>query len=74
MSVQVAGWDHATAWMRRILEDVWHLDLRVVEREFTLVGVNPALDEFKDLADAMADEARRQAQHQGRELVGRHAA
>src|SRR4051812_3200657 len=36
------GWDHATGWMRRILEDVWKLDLRVVEAEFTLVGVNPA--------------------------------
>ncbi len=36
------GWDHATGWMRRILEDVWQLDLRVVEGEFTLVGVNPA--------------------------------
>ena len=49
------GWDHATAWMRRILEDVWQLDLSVVEREFTLVGVNPALDEFKDLADQLAE-------------------
>jgi FMN-dependent NADH-azoreductase len=25
------GWDHATAWMRRILADVWKLDLKVVE-------------------------------------------
>ena len=43
------GWDHATAWMRRILEDVWHVDLEVVSRSFTLVGVNPALDAFTDL-------------------------
>ena len=34
----------------RILADVWGADLTVVEREFTLVGVNPALDEFTDLA------------------------
>jgi FMN-dependent NADH-azoreductase len=68
------GWDHATAWMRRILEDVWQLDLRVVEREFTLVGVNPALDEFQELADDMAAEARKQAEVHGRELAGRHAA
>ena len=68
------GWDHATAWMRRILEDVWQLDLRVVEREFTLVGVNPALDQFSDLADQLAEQAREQARHHGRELGGRHAA
>ena len=42
------GWDHATGWIRRILEDVWGVDLKVVETEFTLVGVNPALDGFKD--------------------------
>ena len=35
------GWDHATGWMRRILADVWDLDLDVVEMPFTLVGVNP---------------------------------
>lgn len=68
------GWDHATGWMRRILADVWQLDLRVVEREFTLVGVNPALDEFKDLADQLAEQAREQAKHHGRELAGRRAA
>jgi FMN-dependent NADH-azoreductase len=44
------GWDHATGWMRRILEDVWRLDLRVVESELTLAGVNPALEQFRDLA------------------------
>ena len=68
------GWDHATGWMRRILEDVWQLDLRVVEREFTLVGVNPALDQFKDVADQLAEQARELARHHGRELVGRSAA
>jgi FMN-dependent NADH-azoreductase len=68
------GWDHATGWMRRILEDVWQLDLRVVEREFTLVGVNPALDQFKDVADQLAEQARELARHHGRELAGRSAA
>ena len=62
-------WDHATGWMRRILENVWHLDLRVVEAEFTLVGVNPALDQFTDLARALREEADRQAAQRGRELV-----
>jgi FMN-dependent NADH-azoreductase len=47
------GWDHATAWVRRILEDVWGLDLRVVETEFTLAGQNPALDQFIETAAEM---------------------
>jgi FMN-dependent NADH-azoreductase len=68
------GWDHATSWMRRILEDVWQLDVRVVERDFTLVGVNPALDQFKDLADELAARADEQARRHGRELTGRQAA
>jgi len=63
------GWDHATAWMRRILEDVWQLDVRVVTREFTLVGVNPALDPFIDLADELRIRAEDQAAQHGRSLA-----
>ncbi|HEY1627600.1 MAG TPA: NAD(P)H-dependent oxidoreductase [Streptosporangiaceae bacterium] len=62
------GWDHATGWMRRILGDVWQLDLKVVETEFTLAGVNPALDQFKDLALELREEAEEQARRHGREL------
>ena len=62
------GWDHATGWMRRILDDVWHLDLNVVEADFTLVGVNPALDQFQDLARQLRREAEEQARRHGREL------
>jgi FMN-dependent NADH-azoreductase len=62
------GWDHATGWMRRILSDVWQLDLKVVEAEFTLVGVNPALDEFRELARQLRQEAEGQARDAGREL------
>jgi FMN-dependent NADH-azoreductase len=64
------GWDHATGWMRRILADVWRLDLRVVESEFTLVGVNPALDKFKDLAAELRVRAEAEAREQGRSLAG----
>lgn len=63
------GWDHATAWMRRILEDVWQLDLDVVTREFTLVGVNPALDQFTELADELRVRAEEQAGRHGRTLA-----
>ena len=62
------GWDHATGWMRRILADVWHLDLKVVEAEFTNVGINPALDQFRDLASQLRQEAEQQARRHGREL------
>jgi FMN-dependent NADH-azoreductase len=54
--------------MRRILADVWNLDLKVVEADFTLVGVNPALDRFTDLARQLRHEAEEQARHHGREL------
>ena len=64
------GWDHATAWMRRILTDVWQLDLQLVESEFTLVGVNPALDQFKDLAASLRQQAERDARDHGRALAG----
>jgi FMN-dependent NADH-azoreductase len=54
--------------MRRILADVWRLDPEVVEAEFTLVGVNPALDQFKELAHQLRQEAEEQARRHGREL------
>ena len=63
------GWDHATAWMRRILADVWKLDLLVVEKDFTLVGVNPALDQFKELAEQLATGAEALAREHGRSLA-----
>jgi FMN-dependent NADH-azoreductase len=63
------GWDHATGWMRRILADVWNLDLLVAEKDFTLVGVNPALDQFKDLAAQLATEAEAVARDHGRSLA-----
>ena len=55
--------------MRRILEDVWGLDLRAVEEEFGLVGVNPALDEFADLAEVVRAEAAALATEHGRSLA-----
>jgi len=62
------GWDHATGWTRRILEDVWQFDLRVVELEFTLVGVNPALDAFTDQAAELRVRAEEVARAHGRTL------
>ncbi|WP_235866490.1 hypothetical protein [Serinibacter arcticus] len=68
------GWDHGTDYVRRILSDVWGADVTVVEREFTLVGVNPALDAFTDAAAAMREDAERSAARVGGELAARRAA
>lgn len=62
------GWDHSTAFLRRILADVWQAELTVVEREFTLVGVNPALDDFTDLAAELHEAARQAGREAGRAL------
>ena len=68
------GWDHSTGYLRRILADVWGAELTVVEREFTLVGVNPALDQFTELAAQMKDAAHAAALEAGRALTAPVAA
>jgi FMN-dependent NADH-azoreductase len=64
-----AGWDHSTGWIRRILEDVWQVDLAVVETEFTLAGVNPALDEFRELGAKLRAESEELASAHGAALA-----
>lgn len=63
------GWDHSTSYLRRILADVWGAELTVIEREFTLVGVNPALDDFKDQAAEMHASALSAAREAGQALA-----
>jgi FMN-dependent NADH-azoreductase len=63
------GWDHSTGYLTHFLGTVWGADLTVVEREFTLVGVNPALDEFTDLAAVMHTEALDSAHQAGKTLA-----
>jgi FMN-dependent NADH-azoreductase len=63
------GWDHSTPWLQRILVDVLGLDLTTIHRKFTLVGVNPVLDQFKDMADQMRVEAVRAAELDGRKFA-----
>ncbi|MEH3055400.1 MAG: NAD(P)H-dependent oxidoreductase [Patulibacter minatonensis] len=64
-----AGWDHSTPYLQRILADAWGTDLRTVEQEFTLVGVNPALDEFKELAAEFKTAAEAKASEHGKALA-----
>ncbi|RWZ55067.1 flavodoxin family protein [Labedella populi] len=65
------GWDHSTPWLRRAFADVWGLDLRVVQRPFTLVGVNPAMDAFTDIAAEIKVQAEEQARVSGQEIAAR---
>lgn len=65
------GWDHSTAWLRRVLEDVWGLELQVVQRPFTLVGVAPALDAFTEVAAELRQTAEKDAVHSGRRIAQR---
>ncbi len=63
------GWDHATSWMRRILEDVWGLDLDVIETELTLAEVTPQMAELRDLAREQLAESHESARHTGRSVT-----
>jgi FMN-dependent NADH-azoreductase len=63
------GWDHSIDYLRRILADVWGADLTVIERELTLVGVNPALDAFAETAELMKKTAEEAAVNAGRALA-----
>ncbi|KAA1395734.1 FMN-dependent NADH-azoreductase [Aeromicrobium ginsengisoli] len=63
------GWDHATGWMRRVLEDVWGLDLDVIETELTLAEVTPQMAELRDLAREQLAESHETARRSGRSVT-----
>jgi FMN-dependent NADH-azoreductase len=65
------GWDHNTAYLRRIVADVWGADLTLIERELTLAGVNPAMDAFIETAELLKKTAHEAATHAGRTLATR---
>jgi len=44
------GWDHSTAYLTRVIGEVWGLDLRIVEAELTLADIVPAMSDLKPLA------------------------
>lgn len=67
------GWDHATAYLVRVLAEVWGMDLRVVEAELTLAEVVPAMAELKPLAAQNLAEAHAAAEQHGRQLAQRAA-
>jgi FMN-dependent NADH-azoreductase len=67
------GWDYATGWMCQVFGDVWKLELTVIERELTLVGVDPGLEQFRELAERLRAAAEERARAAGRDLARRKA-
>lgn len=63
------GWDNNTPFLRRILADLWHADLTVVERELMFVGRIPDWDGFAELAEAEKKNAHEAALAAGRALA-----
>lgn len=69
-----ADWDHSTPWLRHVIENIWKADLLVVQRQLTLVGVNPALDALADDAAEVHAAARQLAAAHGRVLASKRNA
>ena len=66
-----ASWDHSTPWLRHVIENIWKSDLLVVQRQLTLVGINPALDALKEQAAEVHAAAVQLASSHGRELAAK---
>lgn len=64
------GWDHSTPYLRRILGDVFGLELRVTEAELTLAAVNPAMAALRDLAAESLRQAHATGSEHGGHLAG----
>ena len=69
-----ADWDHSTPWLRHVIENIWKADLLVVQRQLTLVGVNPALDALKEQAAEVREAAHQLASEHGRSLAAKRNA
>ncbi|MFG1705109.1 FMN-dependent NADH-azoreductase [Nonomuraea sp. M3C6] len=63
------GWDHATAWLLRILTDLWGLDVEVIESELTLAPVTPGMEDLRELAAKNLRNAHDAAEGHGRDLA-----
>jgi FMN-dependent NADH-azoreductase len=69
-----ADWDHSTPWLRHVIENIWKADLLVVQRQLTLVGVNPAMDGLADDAVEVHAAAQQLAVEHGRTLAAKRNA
>jgi len=65
------GWDHATAWLKRVLEDVWGYEVTVIEAELTLAETNPHMADLVDLARKNLADAHAAAEEHGKAVAGK---
>jgi FMN-dependent NADH-azoreductase len=65
------GWDHASPYLRRILADLWQLDLRTAEAELTLADANPALHHLRETARTSLTDAHQAARVHGADIARR---
>jgi FMN-dependent NADH-azoreductase len=65
------GWDHATAWLKRVLEDVWGYDVTVIEAELTLAEVTPAMASLVEVARKNLADAHAAAETHGKSVAGK---
>jgi FMN-dependent NADH-azoreductase len=65
------GWDHATGWYRRVLEDILLLDVTVIECELTLADSNPAMESLRPMAAQNLADALQSADEHGKHLAER---
>lgn len=63
-----AEWDHATGWMRRVLGDLWGLDLTMVEVNLTLAPVREYMAHLRQDAAEEAERGMSAAEVAGRAL------
>ncbi|MBV2356268.1 NAD(P)H-dependent oxidoreductase [Streptomyces sp. J2-1] len=64
------GWDHSTAYLERIVGDLWQAELTLVKRELTVAATTPEMESLRDLAASLHDTARDNAREAGRALAG----
>lgn len=62
------GWDHGTPWIRRVLTDVFGMDVKLVEADLTLAELNPAMAELRGIAGEIREQAHKQAKAHGTSL------
>jgi FMN-dependent NADH-azoreductase len=62
------GWDHATPWIKRVLGEVFGMDVKTVEADLTLADLNPALADLRGTAQEIRERAHELAKEHGKTL------
>jgi FMN-dependent NADH-azoreductase len=68
------GWDHASAWLKRVLQDVWGYEVTVIEAELTLAETTPHMADLVDLARKNLADAHAAAEEHGKAVAEKLAA